>query len=114
MCIPCRVARWKRPPGIDKGCAALASGRAAEKASSSDNGLMNTVTADLEICAHCGRAALREAACHLYRENGPVTLCSAHCAELFLVASLSSADSANNEGVVNTMVAGWRRSFSGR
>lgn len=92
----------------------MASGRAAEKASNSDNGLMSTVTADLEICAHCGRAASREAACHLYRENGPVALCSAHCAELFLVASLSSAGSADKEGVVDAMMAGWRESFSGR
>jgi hypothetical protein len=104
----------KRTQGIDKGCAALASDRAAERSGSDDPEAMSTITADLEICAHCGRAASREAACHLYRDNGPVTLCSAHCAELFLVASLSSADTADKESVVDAMMAGWRRSFSTR
>jgi hypothetical protein len=89
----------------------LASVRAAESAGSDDLGAMSTITADLEICAHCGRAASREAACHLYRDNGPVTLCSAHCAELFLVASLSSADSADKESVVDAMMASSRQSF---
>lgn len=106
--------RSKRTQGIDKACAALASDRAAERSGNGDHGAMSTVTADLEICAHCGRAASREATCHLYREDGPVTLCSAHCAELFLVASLSSADTADKESVVDAMMAGWRRSFSTR
>lgn len=114
MCIPCRAIRWKRTPGIDKGCAALASVRAAEGASSGDNGVMSTVTGDFEICVHCGRAATREAACHLYREGAPMALCSAHCAQLFLVASVSSADPAENESVVDAMMAGWRTSGSVR